>query len=210
MNAQWQRNTSATATATATATAHRIAAAGVRVPRLWRVDPAVVPHKPVVDAGGLRPGRSVRRGASGGGGRRRPSDVAGWWCGALPHHQLGGELDAQGRRVRVVRSQQHLRRLLGHLPQWLMDGRQGRARPLGERDVVVTHHGQVPRNAQPLEARRLQDPERLQIAAGEDGGGPVRCFEQFHGVREAALDVEVSVPHETGVGFKAAMAMAER
>ena len=76
-------------------------------------------------------------------------------------------------------------RLLRHPHQRLPDRREPRAHPLRERDVVVTDHGQVVRDMHAERAHRIQDPERLQVAAREDRG---RAVGSARAARDRAAD----------------------
>ena len=79
---------------------------------------------------------------------------------------------------------------LGHLHQRLTDGRQRRADPLRDRQVVEPDDAEVFGDVEPELAGRLVDAERLQVVAGEDGRRAVGSAQQRAALLDALVDVE--------------------
>jgi hypothetical protein len=116
---------------------------------------------------------------------------------------VGRQLDAAARATRVVRTEEHAGGLLRHVPQRLVHGGQRRARPLGQRHVVVADDREVLGHPQAADARRLQHAERLEVAAREDGRRPAGAREQVHAVLEAAAHVVAAVADQGRVDRQA-------
>ena len=72
-------------------------------------------------------------------------------------------------------------------------------RPSGDRQIVESDHAQVLRNPQPALPRRLIEAQRLLVVACEDRGWPAGQVEQIPAAPEAALVLEVTMPHERPV-----------
>lgn len=127
------------------------------------------------------PGRSITAAVKP--SRVRPQagrDVRGGGRRAAAHHQVGREVDPSGRGLLApAEVEDQPGRGLGHLDERLAHRGERRPDPPGEGQIVEADDAEVLRDAQAQLASGLVDAERLQVVAGEDGGGRLGQPQEF-------------------------------